>query len=202
MNVLFPVLSPVLSKDLIYYCITSLSTSISSTQNLYNFIINYSHTNNDYIVYQNKLINTDLSNKLQVISLLITDIIKKYHFKDKDINEIDLSELVEKNFNIKINENEIDDFSVVSSIKNNTLISDLPKPLKMILLSTLEIINHINSVLQKIQDKINYYNTSYFSYFYSLNIHSEVNKLVTYCEIFDRRLTMLFDILKVYNNIL
>jgi len=200
MNVLFPVLSPVISKDIIYYCITSLSTSISSTQNLYNFVINYSHTNNDYIIYQNKLINADLSNKLQVISLLITDIIKKYHFKDKDYDEVDLNLWIEKFFNYKVIED--DGFNVVSNIKNNTIISDLPKPLKIILQSTLEIINNINLILQKIQDKINNYNKSYISYFYTLNIHDDVNKLVTYCEIFDRRLTMLFDILKVYNNIL
>lgn len=200
MNVLFPVLSPVISKDIIYYCITSLSTSISSTQNLYNFIINYSHTNNDYVIYQNKLINTDLSNKLQVISLLITDIIKKYHFKDNEKDEVSLNEWVDKYFNVKINEDE--GYNIVSNIKNNTIISDLPKPLKIILQSTLEIITNINVTLQKIQDKINSYNKSYFSYFYTLNIHDDVNKLVTYCEIFDRRLTMLFDILKVYNNIL
>lgn len=201
MNVLFPVLSPVISKDIIYYCITSLSTSISSTQNLYNFIINYSHNNNDYQIYQNKLINADLSNKLQVISLLITDIIKKYYFKDKDNeNEINIDEWIEKHFNIKVNE--IEGFNVISNLKNNTILCDLPKPLKIILQSTLEIINNINYALQKIQDKINNYNKSYFSYFYTLNIHDDVNRLVTYCEIFDRRMTMLFDILKVYNNIL
>ena len=192
------VLLPTLSSDIIYYCITSLSTSISSTQNLYNFIINYSHTNNDYIVYQNKLINTDIPNKLQVSSLLITDIIKKYHLSDKE--DINLVEWVEKNCNLNVIED--DEFSVVSNIKNNNIISDLPKPLKLILQSTLEIITNINETLKMIQNKINQYNISYFSYFYKLNIHDDVNKLVTYCDIFDKRLTMLFDILKVYNNIL
>ena len=192
------VLLPTLSSDIIYYCITSLSTSISSTQNLYNFIINYSHTNNDYIVYQNKLINTDIPNKLQVSSLLITDIIKKYHLSDKE--DINLAEWVEKNCNLNVIED--DEFNVVSNIKNNNIISDLPKPLKLILQSTLEIITNINETLKMIQNKINQYNISYFSYFYKLNIHDDVNKLVTYCDIFDKRLTMLFDILKVYNNIL
>jgi len=192
------VLLPTLSSDIIYYCITSLSTSISSTQNLYNFIINYSHTNNDYIVYQNKLINTDIPNKLQVSSLLITDIIKKYHLSDKE--DINLAEWVEKNCNLNVIED--DEFNVVSNIKNNNIISDLPKPLKLILQSTLEIITNINDTLKMIQNKINQYNISYFSYFYKLNIHDDVNKLVTYCDIFDKRLTMLFDILKVYNNIL
>jgi hypothetical protein len=192
------VLLPTVSSDIIYYCITSLSTSISSTQNLYNFIINYSHTNNDYIVYQNKLINTDIPNKLQVSSLLITDIIKKYHLSDKE--DINLSEWVEKNCNLNVIED--DEFNIVSNIKNNNIISDLPKPLKLILQSTLEIITNINETLKMIQNKINKYNISYFSYFYKLNIHDDVNKLVTYCDIFDKRLTMLFDILKVYNNIL
>lgn len=192
------VLLPTLSSDIIYYCITSLSTSISSTQNLYNFIINYSHTNNDYIVYQNKLINTDIPNKLQVSSLLITDIIKKYHLSDKE--DINLTEWVEKNCNLNVIED--DEFNVVSNIKNNNIISDLPKPLKLILQSTLEIITNINDTLKMIQNKINQYNISYFSYFYKLNIHDDVNTLVTYCDIFDKRLTMLFDILKVYNNIL
>jgi len=192
------VLLPTLSTDIIYYCITSLSTSISSTQSLYNFIINYSRTNYDYIVYQNKLINTDISNKLQVTSLLITDIIKKYHLNNKE--EINLTEWIERNNNLNIVEQ--DEFSIVSNIKNNNIINDLPKPLKLILQTTLEIITNINDTLQSIQNKINSYNNSYFSYFYKLNIHIEVNKLVTYCEIFDRRLDMLFDMLKVYNNIL
>ena len=133
------VLLPSLSSDIIYYCITSLSTYISSTQNLYNFIINYSRTNDDYIVYQNKLINTDISNKLQVTSLLITDIIKKYHLNNKE--DINLTEWVEKNYNLNIVEQ--DEFNVVSNIKNNNIISDLPKPLKLILQSTLEIITNI-----------------------------------------------------------
>jgi hypothetical protein len=165
---------------------------------LYNFIINYSITNNDYIIYQNKLINTDISNKLQVTSLLITDIIKKYHLNNKE--DINLTEWVEKNYNLNVIEQ--DEFNVVSNIKNNNIISDLPKPLKLILQSTLEIITNINETLQSIQIKINQYNNSYLSYFYKLNIHTEVNKLVTYCDIFDKRLIMLFDMLKVYNNIL
>lgn len=191
------VLIPSFSKDLIYYCITSLSTSVSSTQSLYNFIVNYSHTNDDYKVYKNKLINADISNKLQVISLLISDIIKKYHLKDEDLN---LTEWTDKHFNINVEET--DEFSMITNIKNNNIITDLPKPLKIILQYTLEIINNINDTLQKIQNKINEYNNSYMSYFYKLNIHNEVNLLVTYCDIFDKRLIMLFDILKVYNNIL
>jgi len=192
------VLLPTLSSDIIYYCITSLSTSISSTQSLYNFIINYSNNNDDYLVYQNKLINADVSNKLEVASLLITDIIKKYHFNHKE--EIDLNEWIEKYCNFKITHQ--DEFNVITNIKNNNIISDLPKPLKLILQSTLEIITNINETLHNIQNKINNYNKSYFSYFYKLNIHDHVNKLSTYCDIFDKRLIMLFDILKVYNNIL
>lgn len=192
------VLLPTLSSDIIYYCITSLSTSISSTQSLYNFIINYSNNNDDYLVYQNKLINADVSNKLEVASLLITDIIKKYHFNHKE--EIDLNEWIEKYCNFKITQQ--DEFNVITNIKNNNIISDLPKPLKVVLQSTLEIITNINETLHNIQNKINNYNKSYFSYFYKLNIHDDVNKLSTYCDIFDKRLIMLFDILKVYNNIL
>jgi len=188
---------PTISTDLIYYCVASLSTSVSSTQNLYTYIINYSNKNDDYQIYQNKLINTDISNKLQIISLLITDIIKKYHLNNEDIN---LIEWCDKYSNINIIEE--DDFNVLSNIKNNNIINDLPKPLKIIIQCSLEIINNINEILQKIQNKINEYNNSYFSYFYKLNIHGEVNMLVTYCDIFDKRITILFDLLKVYNNIL
>lgn len=117
-----------------------------------------------------------------------------------DKEDINLSEWIEKNSNLKIIEQ--DEFNIVSNIKNNNIINDLPKPLKLVLQSTLEIITNINETLLTIQNKINNYNNSYFSYFYKLNIHNEVNNLVTYCDIFDRRLSMLFDILKVYNNII
>jgi hypothetical protein len=75
MNIIIP---QIVTNEIIFKCVTSLSSTILSSYNFYNFII--TNAPNDYQNYQNEITSTDLANKLLVASSLIKDIIKKHHY--------------------------------------------------------------------------------------------------------------------------
>lgn len=191
------ILPIIVSKDILINCISTLTTTVSSTQNLYNFIINYSTSNGDYKLYQNKLLTTDLSTKLSIINALIGDIIRKQNVIDGiDIDDNSNSLIINHKDTINIVADE--GFDIITNIDNIDLIEHFPKTIKVALHSNIEIINKINQTLNAIQDAIQKYNASYFSYFYKLNIHDHVENIIIYCDVFDKRLTLLLDLLKLY----
>lgn len=187
----------IVSRDILITCVSTLTTSISSTQQLYNFIMNYSISNNDYKLYQNKLLSADLSTKLSIMNAVIGDIIRKQNIIDGIELDSGENSLI---INHKNTLNIIDDdgFDIVTNVDNINLIERLPKTIKVSIHSNIDIINKINQTLNSIQDKIQKYNAAYFSYFYRLNIHDDVENIILYCDIFDKRLSMLLDILKLY----
>jgi hypothetical protein len=187
----------IVSRDILITCVSTLTTSISSTQQLYNFIMNYSISNNDYKLYQNKLLSADLSTKLSIMNAVIGDIIRKQNIIDGIELDSGVNSLI---INHKNTLNIIDDdgFDIVTNVDNINLIERLPKTIKVSIHSNIDIINKINQTLNSIQDKIQKYNAAYFSYFYRLNIHDDVENIILYCDIFDKRLSMLLDILKLY----
>ena len=122
-----------------------------STNSIYKWFIN--HKNNDYNIYKNKIISTDLNNKLLIIEALVKDIIKNYYLKEDDnVNDI-INNFIKDNE--KFNEEQMEDFSVINHNDNLKIFFKIPEPLKISLLSNLEIINSINTDLNKIQNKIN-----------------------------------------------
>lgn len=187
------IIAPIITSEFIFTCISTLSTSISSTHNLYNYVVSYSNTTSDYQIYKDKLIITDLSNKLNITNIIIKDIIKKYHLSDYERIEKELEEHILNN-NVKIIEE--NDFSIITKITNNSF-PNLPEALRVSINSTLEIIIQLYSILENIQSKINYHEISYFKYFYKLNIHDDVSKIIIYNEIFEKRLNLLFEVIKI-----
>ena len=171
----------IVSREILISCISTITTSVSSTQNLYNFIVYYSNSNVDYKLYQNKLLTTDLSTKLSIINALISDMIRKQHkneYVETCNNENDESLCSGVNSVIINNKNTIniiddDGFDIITNIDNAKLIENLPKTVKVALHSNIDIINKINQSLTIIQDKIQKHNAAYFSYFYKLNIHDD-----------------------------
>jgi hypothetical protein len=159
--------------------------------------MNYSISNNDYKLYQNKLLSADLSTKLSIMNAVIGDIIRKQNIIDGIELDSGENSLI---INHKNTLNIIDDdgFDIVTNVDNINLIERLPKTIKVSIHSNIDIINKINQTLNSIQDKIQKYNAAYFSYFYRLNIHDDVENIILYCDIFDKRLSMLLDILKLY----
>jgi hypothetical protein len=198
MNIILPQL---ITQDIIIKCVSSLSTSILSSYNLYNLIINNSSlSQSDYQIYQNQIASTDLANKLLVASSIIKDIIKKHHFTtDSNVPIEKIIELYKDELKIDISKEE--DFDIITHIQNNNIISNVPEPVKISLNSTIEIIDKINQILNKIHDKIKIYSVSYYKYVSKLNLSSETDELVNLDKIFDKRLGLLLEVLKIYSDV-
>jgi hypothetical protein len=226
---------PFVAYNAIFYSISTLSTSISSTQNIFKFIVD--HKDSDYIFYQHQLETTDLNNKLNIITALIKDIIKKYYVKKEDIehdkkvdidnlllelfnpkyNLLDESEIIETKSSTKSSTNssntvldksinnsqamisfETNNFTIIELVKNSSIDIIIPEPIKISLLSTLEIINKINNILEKVKNKILQHEKSYLKNIIKINIYNEINEIINLTNLFNLRLDMLFKLLKIY----
>lgn len=197
MNIILPHL---ITQDIIIKCVSSLTTSVISSYNLYNIIITQSISHSDYQNYQNQITSTDLANKLLLASSIVKDIIKKYHYKtDPNISIEKIIELYKDELKIEFVDKE--DFNMITHINNNNIISDVPEPVKLSLNSTLEIIDKINDILNKIHGKIKNYSFSYLKYVSKLNLSEETEQLINLDKIFDKRLGLLLEILKIYSNV-
>lgn len=193
---LFTYFATFIARDVVFYTITTISTSIISIQNIDKFILD--HKDNDYVIFSNQLEKTDLINKLVITSSLIKDIFKKHSNNDKTdfdkIFNIPSAELITKT----TNEND-NDFDIVSNVNYNEIEVEIPEPVKISILSILETIHKINLVFDTIHKKIIAYNKSYFN-FYKLNITEQIQKINYLNEIFNSRLDVLFKIINIYNN--
>lgn len=197
MNIILPHL---ITQDIIIKCVSSLTTSVISSYNLYNIIITQSVSHSDYQNYQNQITSTDLANKLLLASSIIKDIIKKHHCKiDSDISIEKIIELYKDELKIEFIGEE--NFDIITHIQNNNIISDVPEPIKISLNFTLEIIDKINNVLCDIHSKTKTYLSSYLKYVSKLNLSEETDKLINLDKIFDKRLGLLLEILKIYSDV-
>ena len=186
---------PLLTYNAIIYSISSLSTSITSTQNIFNFIIQ--HKDNDYVVFQHQLEATDLYNKLNIVSALIKDILRK-HCNDKNLSDKAIEDILHPTIELENN----DDYNMINLIKKTSINLEVPEPVKLALLSCLEIIIKINNVLEKIHTKILDHQKSYLKNFIKISICFEINKIILYTELLNSRLHILFEVLKIYSNII
>lgn len=201
------VVAKIITQEVIVKCISSLSTSILSTYNIYNFIVDHSHS--DYALYSDQIVKTDLANKLLLASSLVKHIVKKSHFDDHEVSMDSIVSLYKTDVNRNINtdtelvctdstDDVCNDYNIISLIKSNTMVSNVPEPVKVVLYSTLEIIDKINSVLDYIQKRIKAHAGSYMKYFVKLNINHHVDTLIKYNNIFDQRLRFMIDIITIY----
>lgn len=200
MNIFIPHL---IAQDIIIKCINSLTTTIMSSYNLYNIIA----TNNfilhsDYQNYQNQIKSTDLATKLLFTSSIIEDIIKKHNITIVTKTNISIENIIELYKDELKNDILTEEgFDIITLVKNNNTISNIPEPVNISLNFTLDIINKINCILNKIHDKIKNYSTSYFKYIQKLNLTDETTELINLNNIFDKRLSLLLDTLKIYSNV-
>lgn len=74
----------------------------------------------------------------------------------------------------------------------------LPEPVKKALFSTYEIIEKIKIILQQVYKKIDLHKTKYFSSWRGLDLTAEINEIKLNNSIFEKRVAMLFDIIKIY----
>lgn len=185
---------PLFTCNMLFYSITSLSTSISSSQNVVKFISE--HKDCDSVLFGNEIAECDLENKLHIVEALIYDIIRRYSRNNADFEfikkEIKNPSLIETSYT------ENNEFAMIEMKHPIVVLEGIDEPVKLSLLSTIEIVCHIHQILIDIRDKIEKHNNSYLKNVMSLCLQTELKKMHRQMKILDQRLHILFELIKVY----
>lgn len=168
---------PLVACNAIFYSITLFSTYISSTQNIFKFIVE--HKDSDYVVFQHQLESTDLINKMEIANELIKDIVIKW--SPDALNE-------------QMPKDTQDGVLIGGSIN----LDSVPQPIKLAILSLLTVSNKISGVLDIIYCKINAHQQSYVKSFIKIKIGDDIGKIVSMTELFEQRLELLLSLLSIY----
>ena len=187
---------PILTCNILFYSITALSTSITSSQKVIEFISE--HKDCDSILFKNEMEILDIQNKLEIIEALIFDIIKRHWKTDEEFENIKTNIKTPSIICDEINEDNSSNFMMIELNTNNSAFERMDNPVKYSLLSTSETIQKINDILIKIYEKIRKHSNSYFNKLVTLCLHKELNELKKQINILDKRLYLLFEILKIY----
>lgn len=183
--------TPILMCNLLFYSITTLSNSISSSQNVFKFISE--HVEPDYIIFKETIEQLDLENKLKILNEFIFEILKKY-CKTNDIYE-ELKKQITNEFILDKNE----DFIVVNSQNINFYgLDNMPESLQMSLISLSESIHNILNLINVVHEKIIKYKNSYIKSLVALKLKSEMHKLNNLSKILDVRTKLFFDLVDFY----
>jgi hypothetical protein len=183
---------PILTCNLLFYSISTLSTSIISSQNIVRFISE--HKVCDSIVFKNEIETLDIQNKLKIVESLIFDVIKRYCKTNEEFEQIKT--------NIKTpiicDEEAVKGFTIIDIKNNITILDRIDEPVRYALLSTSETIQFVNEIIIKIHEKILRHDKSYLNKFVALYLQVEIQELKKQITLLDRRLQLLFEILKIY----
>ena len=180
---LLPTMLPVVACNALFYSITLFSTYISSTQNIFKFIVE--HKDSDYAVFQHQLELTDLTNKMEITSALIKDVVRRW---------TDNSHLLDNP--ILSNDTSTDDMVLIDIHIIN--LSAIPEPIKLSLASLLTMSNKISDTLNIIHCKIKTHDVSYMKTFIKIKLGDDVSKIVSMTALFNQRLDLLLHLLKIY----
>ena len=185
--------TPILMCNLLFYSITTLSNSISSSQNVFKFISE--HSEPDYIIFKETVEQLDLENKLKILNEFIFEVLKKYCKTNDDYEN--LKKQINNEFIIDKNE----DFIMINS--QNIFfhgLSNMPNSLEISLISLCESIYNISNLIKIIHEKIMRYKNSYIKSLVALKLKSEMHKLNNLYKILDIRTELFFDLVKIYNS--
>ena len=183
---------PILTCNLLFYSMSALSSSISSSQNIFRFIS--AHKVCDVVIFKNEIETLDIQNKLKIVESLIFDVIKRYCKTDDEFERIKT--------NIKspiiCEEEDLKGFTIIGLKNKIEILERIDEPVRYALLSTSETIQNINEIIMKIHEKIVKYDNSYVNKFVSLYLQVEIVELKKQITLLDGRLQILFEILKIY----
>jgi hypothetical protein len=186
---------PILAVNLLFYSITSLSTSITSSQNVFKFI--YETTDSDYDIYKRQIESTDLENKLRIVKELVYDILRFYANSAHEFNLL-IEEITNPFIISNISSNlEFELVDIRSSCTN--VLTRLPESIKISLNSLAVLVEKINDILFKIKKKIQTHNQLYFKSWRNFCLKREISQLKFETDLLDSRFNLLFKILGVYN---
>ena len=185
------------TNDILMRTVTNITTSIVSTHSLFVWFIDYKNSN--YNIYKNEIKVSDLHNKLLIVSALIKDIFQKYYKNGDFLESLERKTFQQKDLGKNKN---YDDFEFIEKDKEHNLLSndfsEIPKSIRLALLSTLEIITILNNEINKIHSKIHDHHKRWLSYIYSIKIQEEMDTILEHNQIFDKRLHLLFQILNTH----
>ena len=181
---------------LLSYTMTILSSSMTTSKNILSFLIETKET--DIVLFKNHLEKVDLKTKIMIMESLIYDIIRK---NSNDKNILEKLKLEIANLFITDCELDNDNFYLIDIKKNNEYLKNIDEPVLYSLISTCEVIYHINDNLYKINEKIMLHKNSYFKNIVVLKLQPELSNIIRYSQMLDLRLNLLFDKLKIYSPI-
>jgi hypothetical protein len=184
---------PLLTCNILFYSVTTLSNSITSTQNVFKFV--YEHKDSDFELFKNELDALDLYNKLKIIESLIFDIIHKYCKSDEEFNFIKDNI---KNPLITVDDNKVKDYSFINLENRISIFDKMEEPIRYTLLITSESIQNINNIINVIHNKVLEKEKSYFKGFITVKLTNELSQLHKNVKLLDMRMQILFDLLKIY----
>jgi len=173
--------------------VTTLSNSITSTQNVFKFV--YQNKDSDFELFKHELDSLDLYNKLKIIESLIFDIIHKYCKTDEEFNCI--KDAI-KNPLITVDDNKIKDYLFVNLENKISIFEKMEEPIRYTLLITSEAVQNINNIINVIHNKVLEKEQSYFKGFITVKLTNELVQLHKNVKLLDMRIQILFDLLKIY----
>jgi hypothetical protein len=185
------------TNDILMRTLTNITTSIVSGHSLFVWFIDYKNSN--YNIYKNELKVSDLHNKLLIVSALIKDIFQKYYKNVDFLEQKPLQKTLGKD-DFEFIDLDLDKDLEHDLLSNN--FSEIPKSIRLALLSTLDIITILNNEINKIHSKIHCHHQKWISYIYSIKIQEEMDTILEHNQIFDKRLNLLFQILSTFSTFL
>jgi len=208
--------TPVLLCNIICYSITTLSTSISSSQNVFKFISE--HVEPDCVIFNNYVENYDLNEKLKVLNSFILDVLSKYCDDRNEFEilkkEIDkqtfenLNSMCHTDYIIISNKNLISSEDLSISDNDNSIIKlndnvikildRIDEPIKFAIISLSQIVHEICVLLENTQNKIKEHKKSFMKNLITLVLKNEISKLNKLHKILEIRTKMLFDLVLIY----
>lgn len=168
---------PILTTHILFNIMSYVSYSITATACIIQFIS--THLDPDYVIFTHEIEQLDLAYKLKLIELLIFDILKT--------NNPVFNEIITDIDYVQIDINQLEN------------ILNMNESLKFALYYTFDISKKLSESINIIEKKIHSYNSSYLKHMYSLSLKSELDHLKKTSDLFDLRMKLFFEILKINN---
>lgn len=185
---------PILTCNMLFYSITALSASITSSQNVVRFISE--HKDCDSVIFKNELEILDLENKLKIIESLIFDILQRY------CNSKDEFEEIKHNIHTPIiicdKQDDTNQFEMIELTNKITILDRIDEPIRYAILSTSETVQNINEIIFRIHEKILKYKQSYLNKIVTLCLQIELHEFKKKVTILDLRLKLLLNLSQIY----
>jgi hypothetical protein len=182
---------PLVTCNMLFYSISTLSTSITSSQNVVKFISQ--HKDCDSVLFQNEMEINDITNKLKIVESLVFDILRKYCDNKEEFEQFKGDLIAPALLN------EEQDYTMIElKMVNKNILERIDEPIRYALLSTAEIMQQLHNTLINCNNKINHYKQSYVKNIMSLSLQKELNDFKKQSDLLDKRLNLLLELLKIY----